>query len=341
MPASRLIAFTAAVVALAGALASSLAHGAPRRENGPIAFARYRFVDSPLRQEIWVANPDGSGLRQVSHAPANFRDSNPSWAPDGKRLVFTRCPTADDGTCQIWAVNADGSGQRMLSAPCSDPTSSSCVSEDNAVYSPDGRTLVYNRGTPDVGRSEIAMSDPNLEHARIIRLAPTATPDIGAFAWSPGGGAVAFEARSETKSAIFVMKANGRRFRQLTPWRLRAYNGDQIDWSADGRLILFRSTTSEEPGRGLPPHGDIYTIHPNGTGLRRLTHLPLGSGLELGSFSPDGKWIVFASSAGATTFPDGGGPWPDIFRMKVDGTGLRPVTRTKNWEGSPEWGNAR
>jgi Tol biopolymer transport system component len=313
-----------------------LAQATPSSPRGKIAFARYRFVDNPLRREIWVSNPDGTGLRRVSKAPANVVDSSPSWSPDGRRLVFTRCSADESAGCSVWAVNADGSDQHELSKQCPDMLSASCIGDDGAAYSPDGRWIVYNHGS---STPEIAIANPDLGNVHAFPV-PAATPDVGAFAWSPNGRRIAFEARNDTRSAVFIVNTDGSHLRRLTPWRLKAYDGDQIGWSAKGARILFRSTTSDSHG-ALAPDGDIYTIRPDGTHLRRLTHLPVGSGLELGSFSPNGEWIVFATTVGATPKGSFPGTWPDIFRMRSDGTGRVPVTGTRNWEGSPTWGKAK
>ena len=32
---------------------------------------------------------------------------------------------------------------------------------------------------------------------------------------------------------------------------------------------------------------------------------------------------------------------PDVFVMGSDGTEVRPVTRTRNWDGTPDWGPAK
>jgi TolB protein len=320
---------------------ATMAHATPPGRNGLIAFSRYRFVNSPLRREIWVQNLDGSALRRLTTVPANYVDSSPSWAPDGSRLVFTRCApdpnngNIGDGRCSIWTVRADGSGQRALSRACPAKVGiASCPDDDGAVFSPDGRRLVFNRGPYSIGG--VVVSDAQLRHARAFPAPPT-MPDLGAFSWSPDGRRIAFEARSNSNSAIFVVNADGSGRHRLTPWRLEAYGGDRIDWSPDGTRILFHSITSDYQG-AIPRDGDLYTIRPDGTDLRRLTHLPPGTGIQLGSYSPDGQWIVFSTSAGATPGPTNDRLWPDVFVIKTDGTGLTPVTRTKNWEGSPDWG---
>ena len=49
-----------------------------------------------------------------------------------------------------------------------------------------------------------------------------------------------------------------------------------------------------------------------------------------GSFSPDGKWIVHAT--------DGVGGQADVFVMRADGSGNRPVTRSEGWDSAADWG---
>lgn len=72
------------------------------------------------------------------------------------------------------------------------------------------------------------------------------------------------------------------------------------------------------------PYMDIYSINLNGTGLKRLTDAE-GYDAE-GSFSPDGKHIVFTSSR------DGD---PDLYIMNADGTGVRQLTNVPGYDGGP------
>ena len=60
------------------------------------------------------------------------------------------------------------------------------------------------------------------------------------------------------------------------------------------------------------------------------------------SFTPRGDEIKassFASHGAFETPPDNN--LPDLFVMSADGTDVRPVTRSKEWDGDPDWGPKR
>src|SRR5262249_39396199 len=132
-------------------------------------------------------------------------------------------------------------------------------------------------------------------------------------------------------SAVFVVGIDGRGLRRITPWKLV---GSEPDWSPDGAHILFSSTTADNGDPG-PGGGNLSTVRPDGTGLHQLTHLAPTDGVQLGSYSPDGKSIVFSTKAGAKASTLNGEPrlWADVFTMKSDGSGLTNITRSTNWEG--------
>ncbi len=115
-------------------------------------------------------------------------------------------------------------------------------------------------------------------------------------------------------------------------------------YSVDAKRILFASshtdprideterTARELAAKGgkrryqwdFDPHMDIYTVALDGTDLKRLTDAP-GYDAE-GSYSSDGKQIVFTSSR------DGD---PDIFIMDADGSNVRQITNTDGYDGGP------
>ena len=147
---------------------------------------------------------------------------------------------------------------------------------------------------------------------------------------SPDGTRIAFQRQNSPLAepaggiAVFVMRINGTHLRRITPWSLRA--GDHPDWSPDGRWILFRSN---EDGGFV--NSQLYVIHPDGSGLRQITHVSPDTMLLSASFSPNGARIVFSQT--------GDSGQPDIFTMRVDGSDVRQVTHTPLWESAPDWGS--
>ncbi len=68
---------------------------------------------------IGVMRPDGTGERMLSHG---WEDEGPTWAPNGRVLMFTRTIRGGRGS-QIWSIDVTGRNERRVSTPgdASDP----------------------------------------------------------------------------------------------------------------------------------------------------------------------------------------------------------------------------
>ena len=316
--------------AVCAAFSATLSHATAPGPNGRIAFQRYRLHDSPLQAEIFVVNSDGSAERKVTHVSPGTIDGESHWAPDGSRIVFQRCQGAKGAEssasrCLIWSVRPDGRGLRRLSPSCHRASGpATCVFDISPVYSPDGRRIAFARwrGPKLVG---VMVADTNLQHARRVGLGWEP-------GWSPDGKRLVFGWKPANREAVYVANADGTGRHRVTPWRLRA--GDHPDWSPDGTRILFN--TGVTGPAGSDNQGNLYTVRPDGTGLRQLTHFRGVSKLGNGSYSPDGQSIVFSTIVGAVNPP--GASLTDVFIMSADGTNIRPVTRARNWDGEADWG---
>jgi Tol biopolymer transport system component len=166
------------------------------------------------------------------------------------------------------------------------------------------------------------VADSNLRHPRAIGRGYEP-------GWSPDGKQLVFVSKPGSFQALFVVNADGSGLRRITPWRLRA--GGHPDWCPDSTRILFAG--------GLPDHGNLFTIRPDGTGLQQLTPFTGLTRISAGSFSPDGKSIVFDTVVGAVNPPRA--TLNDVFVMNADGSHIRPITRTRNEDDSPDWGPRR
>jgi Tol biopolymer transport system component len=106
-------------------------------------------------------------------------------------------------------------------------------------------------------------------------------------AWSPDGSWIAFIRVSGREAAIFVVSSAGGHERKLRS--LRTWFGSSLDWSPDGKNILF---TDGDSASG--PFG-IFLLSPETLGVRRLTNPSaryLGDAFP--AFSPQGETVAFA-----------------------------------------------
>jgi Tol biopolymer transport system component len=306
---------TAAAALIVAGLAAGSSHATAPGKNGQIAFIRYELHNQPLTAHVVVANSDGTGQRTITHASRQYVDDEPDWAPNGSRIVFKRC--GSHSPCAIWSVRPDGRNPRRLSPRC--PAGShTCPDYQAPAYSPDGRHIAFMR---ERGASHVIMiADANLRHARLV--GPGYQPG-----WSLDGTRLLFGYQPQgSRPALYVSNTDGSGRRRITPPRLSV--GDFPDWSPDGTRILFAA--------GPRDRDNLFTIHPDGTGLQQLTHYTGLTRVEVGSFSPDGQSIVFSMVVGAVNPP--GSSLPDVFVMTADGTDIHPVTRTRNSEDAADWG---
>ena len=102
-------------------------------------------------------------------------------------------------------------------------------------------------------------------------------------------------------------------------------------WSPRGDLIMF--------SRQAEGDYEIYTIKPDGTGLRQLTH-SRGNDAHM-AWSPDGEHIAFASTRmgfkDEVPYTDSPQPYGEIFVMRADGSEVQQLTDNQWEEGTPAW----
>jgi TolB protein len=85
--------------------------------------------------DIFVANPDGSDLKQLTATPGY--DAEATFSIDGKKIVFT---SLRNGDLDIYSMDADGSNVKQLT--------NELGYDGGPFYSPDGQWIVYRAYHP-------------------------------------------------------------------------------------------------------------------------------------------------------------------------------------------------
>lgn len=218
-----------------------------------IVFTRRWNADGPNeREQIYVANADGSNLRPINLP--RVEPIQPTWFPDGRRILFL--DLASKPTFKI--VNADGSGLRTAGMP---------PYGDSACVFGDGKRVAVLRPRSPGDDEVLAIFVVRLDTKRVKRITPwgsyTETIDC-----SPDGTRVVFgkPAFGPPRSAnVFTVGTDGTRLRQLTHSSGGRVNNNPNSWSPDGTKIVF---TSNRGGRAVRV---LFVMNADGSEVRQLT----------------------------------------------------------------------
>jgi len=100
-------------------------------------------------ENIWVARPDGSGMRQVSRNAGPNEYVSPSWSADGKQ-VYASLYRSDRNAIELWRYSADGS-------VAASELTGGAFSALGAKASPDGRYLYFSAHEGSVFEDDVTL----------------------------------------------------------------------------------------------------------------------------------------------------------------------------------------
>jgi TolB protein len=259
---------------------------------------------------------DAFGLVDLAALPGTPRPigpqaqlRNPSWSPDGQWLVFESNAASFRDLYRLDL--ASGSILRLTDDP---------QGNFEPAISPDGQRIAFVSSRDGNAEIYVMTSDggspQRLTHALGDDSAPT---------WSPDGRTIAFLSARERERGIdvFVMDGDGAGQRPLVddPTRTRSIIARDATFSPDGSRLAFTQLVPGGEGGGV-----VIVATDTGEVVARTTGEPVD---DHPSWSPDGRWLVFARSRGEER--------SDIARMRADGSELELITDGQGVHWLPRW----
>ena len=259
-----------------------------------------RSIVFDLLGQLWqlpfsggVARPLTDGVRD------NAEDSDPSFSPDGRRVVFRG---ERNGRTGLWLLSLDSDRPRQLTQ-LSNPEGY----DGNPAWSPDGRVIAFAHGVPPDSptarwRSDIMLLDVPSGNVRELSITGLPTRDVSDPVWLKDGKEIAFVTRapqSEKGGRVWKVPAAGGQAAPLSPESVQAV---APAFSRDGRRMAYFA--NDPAGRMQVWVQDFSNESNNSAGSARLTNhtdvtvtrIRWIPGKDALMYSADGRlWTVSAS----------------------------------------------
>ncbi|MGZ4568015.1 MAG: S9 family peptidase [Blastococcus sp.] len=268
-----------------------------------VAVTRLDLDGDEYRSQLWAVPTDASAPARP--LTSGHRDTAPAYSPDGRWLAYLSAEPG--GRPQLWVLpTAGGAGRRLTDHH---------LGAGAPVWSPDSRRLAYTTRVPEHGR-----------YGTVDGVAPGAEPPRLITTLQYRRDAVGF--LGDRRSQVFVLDLPADfaddAASPAEPVQVTTGDADcsDVTWRPDGAELAFVSARHERADRDLVR--DVFTIAPDGTGLRQIT----GSRGDCGqpAYAPDGRSIY------VTAVPDLGPEGVDFVgrqavpcRVDADGGPLEPL----------------
>ena len=267
--------------------------------------------DRPGRpySQIWIL--DLATGKSIRLGGEKEHTGGPKWSPDGKWLAYFGGEDEESG---LKIAQADGSGSKFL-ATVSGTNSPLPGQGDEVAWSPDGKRIAFISSMPGPETAE-ADGDPRV---------------ITRYLYKPDAGEGLTRFNDNRRLHIFAVDVATREVRQLTKG---SDDEHSIDWSPDGREILFVS--NREPNSDEFFNYDVFALEVSSGTIRRITATE--SNEYAPRWSPDGKLLAYSATRRGLTDRETTMEDTHVWIMNSDGSGRREIGSViDNRQGHPQW----
>jgi hypothetical protein len=249
---------------------------------------------------VYVGSDTFSATLGSGTTPVPSATPGPTPTPGAGHKIVYSAPVTLGTFNDIWVVNPDGSGKTNL-------TKSPSNFDTDPAWSRDGSRIAWSRLS--MGSYQLAVMNADGGDQHVITDEEGSDNDVQP-AWSPDGQQIVF---IDKGGSIVIVQADGSARHTVLSGTLDI-SQSQPNWSPDGSKIVFGSNR-DNLALHFAEGFELYTIHPDGSGLTRLTTNAASDDYPV--WTPDGGSIFFV---GLRTFRK------NVLRISANGSGEQAVT---------------
>lgn len=238
-----------------------------------LLFRHWTAYDTGERQHLFVATLDGSDVHDVVPSapydipPGPFGGSEGyAFSPDGKEIAYT---AKDQGRANAWSTDLNVYVVPVAGGAPTVITGSNHGADENPVYSPDGRYILYHsQATPGFESDQTRLMLYDRAAHTSTRLVPTWDRNADAYQFSPDGNTIYVQTVDASREKYYRIARTGSGWSARPTLVISGHNNHELSIARDGRTVVWSRDAIEAPA-------ELYTGTMAGGGLegaRQLTH---------------------------------------------------------------------
>ncbi|MFL5630601.1 MAG: protein kinase domain-containing protein [Gemmatimonadaceae bacterium] len=261
----------------------------------------------------------GGATQRLVRNPDNQYAVSPVWSHDGKFLAYAQV-VAIGGLGSIWIANADGSNPRKI-RDAKEPYALSWSPNDDRLTFVEGNLLYVYSGVQFGNLAPSAVWVIGRDGRDATPLTDSLHQSVSPV-WSADGDGVFYVSNARGSRDLYYQRVRGTKPDDPAE---RLTSGLKIHGiaAAGGNRIAYSEWATNVGIWSLP--------FPRSGPVSVSTARPIMStteSIEVVRLSPDGQWLAFDSDRSGNM---------DIYKMRIDGTGLQQLTHNTADEFRPSW----
>ncbi len=250
-----------------------------RAYENPVISPNGKQVALNIQNNVWIYDLEGNSFSRLT-LEGNL-NRQPTWAPDGKWIVF-RSNRDDPGNLYRKPADGSGSTERLTTSPFTQAPYS---------WSPDGSAIALIEIHPETGFDVLTLSmDSDTEPQVLIR---TSVRDC-CPQFSPDGHWLAYVSAETGREHVYVLSYPGAEDKWLVSGE---QGGGEPVWSPDGRELYYR-IGDQMIAVDIEIEPTFKAGKPRVLFTASYAHHPLNRASQFYDISPDGQRFLMIKDEG-------------------------------------------